>query len=269
MTDFDPAAVELRSAATLLLVDNMPDLNVFMMKRNANTAFAGGMWVFPGGAVDDADDGSDYQDICIGRSADEANTQLELPSRGLAYFVAAAREAFEEAGILFAVDQDSGQPLELIEADVRARFDEYRDKVNSGEADFVDVIRRENLLLDVGQFHYVARWITPVGPPRRFDTRFFVATMPASQEPIHDDSELVHSEWLSPSAVQEKAARQEMGMLPPTLRMIERLAEFTSAPDVVAAAKADLPVERVPMGGKQSGGGMAKAEPGWVKLKPL
>lgn len=262
MNDFDPASVPVRPAATVLLVDDMPELSVFMMKRNAKTLFAGGMWVFPGGAVDDADDGDDLSDVCVGRTQAEANAALGVSSMGLAYYVAAVREAFEEAGILFAISRESGEPLALKDPDVRARFDRYRDRVNAGDVDFVDVIREEGLMLDVGQFHYVARWITPEGPPRRFDTRFFVATMPSFQEPIHDDGELVNSEWLSPAAVRERAAREEMGMLPPTLRMIERLADFPSADAVIAAASSDQEVERVPMGS-----GMSRAEPGWVKLR--
>lgn len=266
MNDYDPAAVELRTAATLLLVEDRPELKVFMMKRNAGTRFAGGMWVFPGGAVDDADDATDFEDICVGVDSDAANAALDVASKGLAYYVAAAREAFEEAGVLLALDAASREPLALKDPDVRSRFDTYRDEVNAGDRDFVDVIQRESLLLDAGQFHYVARWITPPGPPRRFDTRFFVAAMPSFQQPVHDDGELVHSEWVSPKEVLERAAAGEMGMLPPTLRMIERLAEFRSAADVVAAASADQPVERVPMNGKASSE-IASAEPGWVKLK--
>lgn len=267
MSNFDPGAVAVRPAATVMLVDDVPALKVFMMKRNANTAFAGGMWVFPGGAVDDADDGKDFSDICTGLSPGAANRMLGVRAKGLAYFVAAAREAFEEAGILFAINRDSGESLALTDPSVRERFNDYRDGVNNGTTDFADVLKAENLALDVGQFHYVARWITPPGPPRRFDTRFFIATMPSYQKPIHDESELVHSEWLPPAEVVLRARSRDMGMLPPTLRMIERLSEFDSAKQVIAAAAVGQPEERVPMGGADAQEGMSKAEPGWVRLK--
>ncbi|HKI73599.1 MAG TPA: NUDIX hydrolase [Pseudomonadales bacterium] len=270
MPEIDPAPVAVRSAATLLLVDDRPNLQVFMMKRNANVQFAGGMWVFPGGSVDDGDNAANYQKYCTHRSDSAASEQLGIARGGLAFYVAAIREAFEEAGIVLALHRESGAPLELIDVEIRQRFDALRDGVNDGSVDFLQVVEQENLILDAGQIHYVARWITPPGPPRRFDTRFFVSRMPDSQNPIHDDSELVNSGWLSPQEVIERVAAKEMGMLPPTLRMVEALAAFDSAADVMAAAGANLPDERVPMAGKDiPAGPISKAEPGWVRLRPL
>ncbi|XOV90420.1 MAG: NUDIX domain-containing protein [Pseudomonadota bacterium] len=265
-TDSGPVAV--RAAATVILIDDRPDLQVFMMKRNANTQFAGGMWVFPGGSVDEGDNAENYQRHCTHRSDAEASAQLSVARGGLAYYVAAIREAFEEAGILLALNRQDESPLTLIADDVRQRFDAWRDQVNDGTVDFLDVIDREGLLLDAGEIHYVARWITPPGPPRRFDTRFFVTRMPASQNPIHDDSELVNSAWVTPQEVIARARAREMGMLPPTLRMIECLAEYSSAAEVMAAAALDSPYIRVPMGGAMAdaAAGPSNAEPGWVKL---
>ena len=80
MTDFDPESVPVRPAATVMLVDDRPDLQVYMLQRNANTVFAGGMWVFPGGAVDHQDDASYYKDIVTHRSDNEASELMELKS---------------------------------------------------------------------------------------------------------------------------------------------------------------------------------------------
>ena len=77
-SEFDPASVPLRSAATVLLIDDRPDLQVFMMKRNVNTAFAGGMWVFPGGSVDLGDTAENYSDYCVHRSEAQACEALGL-----------------------------------------------------------------------------------------------------------------------------------------------------------------------------------------------
>ena len=260
----------VRPAATVLLIDDRPELQVFMMKRNANIQFAGGMWVFPGGSVDDSDNAGNYSRFCIHRSDAEASGQLGIGRGGLAYYVAAIREAFEEAGILLALHRETEAPLELVEDAVREHFDELRDAVNDGSKDFLEVVEQEQLILDAAQVHYVARWITPPGAPRRFDTRFFVSRMPAAQAPIHDDNELVNSDWLSPREVIRRASANEMGMLPPTLRMVEALAAFDSAEQVIEAAKANLPDERVPMSGKgETNSVIASAEPGWVKLRPL
>lgn len=264
------ANVTVRPAATVLLIDDRPDLQVFMMKRNAAIQFAGGMWVFPGGAVDAGDDAANYQRFCTHRTEADASSQLAIEKGGLAYYVAAIREAFEEAGILLALHRATEEPLRLLEDSVKQRFDTLRDGVNEGEVNFLDVIDQEGLILDAGQIHYVARWITPEGPPRRFDTRFFLTRMPSDQDPIHDDNELINSGWLSPAEVIDKVALKEMGMLPPTLRMIEALAEFDSTDQVMAAAAADLEDERIPMAGRGSETEFSSAaEPGWVRLRPL
>ncbi len=267
MTDFDPELVQIRPAATLLLVDDRPGLKVFMMKRNANVRFAGGMWVFPGGAVDQGDEADKDAQLCVNRTAGEANQALDVEDDGLAYYVAAVREAFEEAGVLFARDASTGEPVGFGDQVTRQRFDRYRDAVNEGSEAFSDVIERESLRLDVGEFHYVARFITPFGQPRRFDTRFFVSRMPDFQDPIHDDGELVNSSWLSPAEVLSQAESGEMIMLTPTLRMVERLALFDSAEAVINAARKDQAVERIPLRGSADED-RPEPEPGWLMLRP-
>lgn len=267
----DVKSVAVRSAATVLLIDNRPELQVFIMKRNANILFAGGMWVFPGGSVDDGDSAASYGRYCIHRSDTSASEQLGLARGGLAYYVAAIREAFEEAGVLLARHCESETPLELIDTETRLRFNGLRAAVNEGSTDFLEVVEQENLILDAAQMHYIARWITPPGSPRRYDTRFFVSRMPADQDPIPDDNELVGSSWLSPREIISRVAANEMGMLPPTLRMVEALGAFETAEQVIEAARANLTDERVPMmaGAAVSGGAIPKAEPGWVRLRPL
>ena len=273
---FDPANVPLRSAATVLLIDDRPDLQVFMMKRNVNTAFAGGMWVFPGGSVDLGDTAENYGDYCVHRSEAQACEALGLDRGGLAFYVAAIREAFEEAGILLALHRGDHSLLQLDSPATIQRFEAHRDGVNAASLDFLEVLNRESLILDAATMHYVARWITPVGPPRRFDTRFFVARMPTWQQPIHDDHELVHSSWMAPAEILALAERKEISLMPPTMRMVECLAQFASTAAVMASAEANLPDIRVPMNGlaavDPSMAGAAsinQAEPGWVRLRPL
>src|SRR5205809_8082978 len=102
----EPIAV--RDAATVMLVrdatpgDGGGPLEVFMLRRNLNSDFVGGAYVFPGGAVDEADRHADLESICEGRSDDQASQLLQIDSGGLAYWVAAIRECCEEAGVLLA-----------------------------------------------------------------------------------------------------------------------------------------------------------------------
>jgi len=278
MNDYDPNAVPIRPAATVMLVDDRPGLQVFMMERHADTVFAGGMWVFPGGSVDQADHPEKFQTISAHRTDEEASRLLGLGMGGLAYYIAAIREAFEEAGILLALDRNTHEPLDFTDKDTAARFKVHQDDVNNNDKDFIKIIEEENLILDVAQMHYVARWITPVGPPRRFDARFFVTRSPARQTPVHDDRELVHSRWLSPITILEKVESGEMILMSPTLRMIRSLAIFSSTDDVIEAAAANQSDERARVtsdreivlpGEPGYEDGVEDIETGWIRLRPL
>ena len=102
--DYDPASIPIRNAATVLILDERPDLHVLMLKRNSRSVFVGDMWVFPGGAVD-ADDATPEADALVaGRTDPACSAELELDSGGIAYWVAVLRETFEEAGLLIAHD---------------------------------------------------------------------------------------------------------------------------------------------------------------------
>src|SRR5437016_8324017 len=92
-----------RDAATVMLVRDSPSgMEVFMLRRNLDSDFVGGAYVFPGGAVDEADRHADLEAVCAGRSDEQASVLLGVGSGGLAYWVAAIRESFEEAGVLLA-----------------------------------------------------------------------------------------------------------------------------------------------------------------------
>jgi len=279
MTDYDLKHVDVRPAATVMLVDDRPDLQVFMMERHSGNLFAPGMWVFPGGAVDRDDDRVSAQSISFHRSDKEASSLLDLDSGGLAFFVAAIREAFEEAGILLALDKESLTGPDLLNQQTAARFQQHRDNLNNKGGDFIEILNQENLILDAGTMHYIARWITPVGPPKRFDARFFIAQMPDKQAPIHDDKELVHSRWMSPLTILKKFDAQEMELMVPTVRMIRNLAQFGSADEVISAAEANLPYHQAKVNAEtneivmpgEPGYDSASndIEAGWIRLRPI
>lgn len=278
MSDSIQSPVPIRPAATVMLVDDRPDLQVFIMERNANTVFAGGMWVFPGGSVDADDDPEQFQHISIHRTDADASRLMDLSRGGLAYYIAAIREAFEEAGILLALDRDTHELVDLKDTATAARFEVHRQDINDSNRNFVDIIEEENLILDAGQMHYVARWITPEGPPRRFDARFFVTRMPRRQTPIHDDNELVHSTWMSPKEILDRFEREDMVLMSPTLRMVRSLAKFRSADEVIESAATNLPDERARVNEQREivlpgDPGYETAdetiENGWMRLRPL
>ena len=274
---FDPLSVPIRPASTVMLIDDRPDLQVFMMERHANTVFAGGMWVFPGGAVDHTDDANYYAGIATHRSDEEASKLMDLSSGGLAYYMAAIRETFEEAGVLLALNSENESPLE-INAGNQDRFAAHRDKLNALDTDLKSILTAEDLLADVGQMHYIARWVTPPGGSRRFDARFFIARIPSQQDPIHDDGELVDSLWLTPDEILDRAASEQMVLMSPTLRMVKSLAQFKSAEEVMNAVSQNPPDEKAKVHSEtglivmpgEAGyeDGLSDVETGWVRLRP-
>ena len=88
--------------------------------------------------------------------------------------------------------------VDLSVPELEQRFNNHRAGVNSGDVDFVDMVRREGLVLDGTGVHYVSRWVTPLGRPVATTQDFFVTAMPEGQQPLHDDDEAVHHEWMRP-----------------------------------------------------------------------
>ncbi|MDY7100853.1 MAG: NUDIX domain-containing protein [Actinomycetota bacterium] len=226
----DPAAVPVRPAATVMLVDDRPDLHVLVLRRNAATIFAGGMWVFPGGRVDPDDE---VVAARVGPSRDERPDAPGAEPVSPAHRVAAVRETFEEAGLLLARPvSGGGAPLEP-----GPRTGQLRQALNAGEVTFGHVLDELGLVCDLDAVHYVSRWVTPQGPPRRFDARFFVARPPVGQRATHDDDEAVASRWARPHELLAAFERGEAALMTPTRRMIRSLAAFECADDVVEAAR--------------------------------
>ena len=270
--DFDPLAVPIRPAATVMLVADRPDLQVLMLRRNAATIFAGDMWVYPGGSVD-PDDAERSAPWCSGLDDRAASEQLAVGRGGLAYWVAAIRECFEEAGVLFADLPD--------DADLAVRLARHRDALNNRRASFCDIVEAERLRLRADQLHLVGHWITPLGSPRRFDTRFFLAPFPDGQEPMHDESEAVHHEWVRPADAVAAWRDDRMAMMSPTARMLMNLAAFESAAQAVAAAASRFDPHQVRVRHDEAGRyhilmpgdagydeGDGEREFGWVALRP-
>lgn len=238
---YDPEAVPVRYAATVLILAERPDLQVLMLKRNARSVFVGDMWVFPGGAVD-PEDATPAADALVEKRTDaQASALLGLDEGGIAYWVAALRETFEEAGLLLARRPGEQPLIDLGDPESAARFERHRDGVNDGSLDFIEVVGNEGLVLDGADVHYTGRWITPVGPPRRYDTRFFVTAMPAGQTPLHDDDEAIHHEWIRPADAIRANEADEMIMMTPTVAMLMRLASFATVDEAMAAASCSGP----------------------------
>ena len=237
MTEFDPAAVAIRPAATVMVVrDGAAGVEVFMLRRTLQAAFAGGMYVFPGGRVDDLDRSATMESVCDGLRDDRASALLQISSGGLAYWVAAIRECFEEAGVLLARSVQSGEVLRFDDPAIAARFNTARHEIHDSSLGLVELCERENLRLVTDEIFYTAHWITPMGESRRFDTRFFLACAPQAQEPLHDDGETIASLWVHPTEALARCRAGELLMLPPTIACLEFLEPHATAASALAAA---------------------------------
>ena len=239
--DFDPTTVPIRNAATVMLVRDSLEgtgIEVFMLRRTLAAAFASGMYVFPGGRLDDVDSAADMEAVCDGLDDARASALLQLPAGGLAYWVAAIRECFEEAGVLLARSVDTGEVIRFDDPDVAARFNAARTSIYDSSLNLVQLCETEGLRLITDAIHYTAHWITPLGEQRRFDTRFFLARAPQAQEPLHDDGETIASLWVTPADALERERAGELLMLPPTIASLRFLAEHDSADAALAAAAA-------------------------------
>lgn len=246
---FDPDSVPVRPAATVLLVRDAEagGIEVFMLRRAFSAAFASGMFVFPGGKVDEVDGVAEISHLCDGLGDAEASALLGVPSGGLAYWVACIRECFEEAGVLLARHEASGEVIRFDDPAVAERFNAERANIHDGSVALLDLCAREGLRLTTDEIHYVSHWITPRGERRRFDTRFFVARAPAAQEPLHDDGETIESMWIEPREAIKRWRDGDLMLMPPTAANIEFLLPFDRAADVLtAAARVGTPVSILP-----------------------
>ena len=215
------------AATVVLLRERAGTLEALLMRRRSTLGFLGGMWVFPGGRME-ATDASPEALERVQPTHSRAHLGLRdatgaplAPGLALGHALAACREAFEEAGVLLACDED-GRPCG---ADVAARLAPHREEVTRDARAFVAMLVRERLRLDLGLLCYWSHWITPSAEPKRFDTRFFVAALPEGQSASADLSELTEHAWLSPAAAAAALERGELRMVPPTLYTLEDLAE--------------------------------------------
>lgn len=229
----DPETVEIRHAATVMIVADRPDLEVLMVQRTSRATFAPSAWVFPGGRVD-AEDMGDLSAVTHGLSDADASAILDIDRGGLAWWLAGLRETLEEAGLLIGAGD---APKDAVER--------TRNAVHADAGVFLDSLAENSISLDLSELHEVARFITPVGPPRRFDTRFFLAMAPSGQEASHDEEEVVRHLWIRPADAIAQWRADEFPLMSVTHRMLACLQRFDSAADAVASAALHKPAQRV------------------------
>ena len=224
-----------RDAATVIILRDSPrGLEVFLVRRHGLSDVLGGAYVFPGGKLDDSDmqldpathlDQPDQQLL-----AALAEPQL-APQQARGLFVAALREAFEECGVLFGHGAHQQHSLQLAQ------------QIKAGRS-FNQVLGDLQLRLQTQSVLPWSRWITPKSSTvsrKRFDTRFFVAALPAHQVARHDSIETTESVWLAPRVALEQYWSRQIEMAPPQIMTLAHLARFGSVDKVLQAARNAAP----------------------------
>ena len=214
------------SATVVLLRDSPQGPEVFLARRHTDSDVLGGAYVFPGGKLDASDLQLDAA-LHLDSDAQSLHTSLAEPDleplRAQGLYVAAVREVFEEAGVLFGQALTTEQGLAAMQM------------LRDGHS-FNATLAQLQLQLATRALRPLSRWITPLSPSmgsKRFDTRFFVAALPAGQSATHDAYETTESVWLRPRAALEQYVRGTMVMAPPQTMTLAHLARFGSVDQVL------------------------------------
>ncbi len=228
-----PAAI---AAATVVLLRDAPDSwELLLLERHAATAFAGGAMVFPGGRVDPGD-------AAVAADPALAEGFAGLDTTDAAARVAAAREAFEEAGIVLGNRPATGASGAAAAADLAG----WRARLNAGGATWAEFLHATGTRLDAALLLPFAHWVPPAAAPiaRRFDTLFYLARLPAGAEATPDGGEAVTAHWTTPASALARADAGAIGLVFPTRRNLERLAQYPTL-DALWAATAARAVVRI------------------------
>jgi 8-oxo-dGTP pyrophosphatase MutT (NUDIX family) len=220
-----------RHASTVVLVrpGESGGFEILFTRRPRQMRFMGGFYVFPGGSVHEEDYSPSVLERCRGLSLDEARTILGdgLDAQfSLGHWVAGIRELFEEVGVLLCVTE-SGDCVGLSESTIKQRMEQKRVALATDRVDFGALLEAENLYCDLSQLAYFYHRITPDIYPIRFDTRFYLAPLPAGQVPLDRSEEVAESLWLTPGEALGRGAHSDFPLIPPTSYVLENLAEFS------------------------------------------
>lgn len=222
------------SATVVLLRDGVGGLETYLLRRAASMAFAAGMHAFPGGAVDPRD--ADLPAWCwAGPPAEAWAPALSAPPPlARALVCAAVRETFEETGVLLAGVSGGDLVADVSDDSWEADRLALLDRSES----LAGMLARRHLVLRADCLRLWAHWITPEVEPRRYDTRFFLAALPAGQRTRDVGGEADAVTWLRPQQALDAAAEGSVGMLPPTACTLAEIGAYSTSAAVLAAAAA-------------------------------
>ena len=223
-----------KPAATVILTrEYAGELQVYLLKRSATSGFMAGNYVFPGGMVDAEDRNFQLWKNCVDLDRNEITRHLGgmlSTEDALAFSVAAIRETFEEAGVFLAHRQEPS--VENLERICKLRLDSNLPK-NWLKA----LALSDRWVLAISELYRWSHWVTPERMRRRFDTRFFLATMPIDQVCQPDTRETTHGIWISPQEGLAGNLSGDIPLSPPTLITLHSLLKYRNLEVLIKEAK--------------------------------
>lgn len=231
-------AVAPRDAATVALMrDGDEGLEVYLLRRVQAMAFAPGMHVFPGGSVDARD--GEHEVRWAGPDPRSLMVPLTCSEPGVRALVcAAARETFEESGVLLAGSSAS----DVVPDTTAPDWERDRLALLGGDVSFAELLTRRSLLLRADLLKPWAHWVTPEFEPRRYDTRFFVAQLPSGQRSRDVGGEADEVAWWPVRRALRSHEEGALAMLPPTAETLRELSSYDTVAGVLAAERSPTPV---------------------------
>jgi 8-oxo-dGTP pyrophosphatase MutT (NUDIX family) len=225
-----------RPAATLILVRQGPEApEVLLMERGAGARFMPGAYVFAGGGVDPFDSGPAAYSLSPHLTDERASAILKLQAHGLAYYVAAVREALEECGLLMAYEAD-GSIVKLSHWE-EEQLHALRNQLNCQHINLPQLCREHGWRLALDQLYYFAHWITPPGANLRFDTRFFICRAPDHQTASLASEEMSALIWRSAAAALEQGDAGHITLMHATREMLKEIADFARVDTLLEYAR--------------------------------
>lgn len=230
MTDKKKTPLPLRPASTVILArQRNKALEFYLLKRSTKSGFMGGLYVFPGGAVDPEDKNIESWKSAIDMSANQIKKQFGgngvSSEDAFGFQIAAIRETLEEAGVLIAADKNKTK--KNIEDICTFRF-----KKKLSKSWFRTKMVEDNWTLSFSSLGKWSHWVAPKLMKKRFDTRFFIVLMPENQVCIPDNVETKHGIWLTPQKALEQNLEAITPLSPPAVVTLTQLLSFKNLDDL-------------------------------------
>ncbi|GAA6152658.1 NUDIX hydrolase [Pseudoteredinibacter isoporae] len=217
------------SASVILLRSGNEGLELFMLKRHEALSFSPGLWVFPGGALEQ----NEAAVIDVGSEEDI----------DAAFKLAAIRETFEESRVLLVKDEQGESPSLQ---DYQNFYREHDWPALSETFNFGEEIAKQEWQADLESLTHLSTWTTPLQAKKRFLTRFYLRFMPEAQEPRSDGSETTEARWQALSELKASIDSGELKLMFPTEMNIRWLSQFDSREALEAALLEHRPPEVMP-----------------------